>query len=266
MTVDLSAWEEVGLDPFSPPPEGFDGLSMDEAVELIRQWFFDNFEDPVHSVPYNSREGGYLYVWGPYNARDIIENVFADTASDELIDAAINSVEAEGYEWVPSMRRIQYEAHDDEMGADVPASNPTDLHKTMITRLEALEAAMAALPSAPAGLGHNHPPEPIEDDPLTPAELEELRTAVTVLQSQPPEPTQSPPEAKKAAQVLASAGTKLGKYLAAKGDLFVTEVVKAAGSETGKLLVKLPIWAAILTALSAASGAVSAWLHSIVPF
>jgi hypothetical protein len=43
-------------------------------------------------------------------------------------------------------------------------------------------------------------------------------------------------------------------------------MVKAAGSEVGKLLVKLPVWAAILTALSATSAAVSAWLHSIVPF
>jgi hypothetical protein len=204
MTVDHSAGDDAGLDPFSQPPDDFEGLSIDDAVELIREWFFDNFEDPVHSTSYNSREGGYLYVWGPYDTRDVVENVFADTASDELIDAAIKSIEADGHEWVPSSGRIRPDLDDDEPHVDASSPSTADLHMVMLARLETLKAAMAALPSAPAGLGHNHPPEPIEDQPLTPAELEGLKTAVTVLQAQPPEPTQPPPEAEKAAGVLAN--------------------------------------------------------------
>lgn len=267
MTADLSFLDETQLDPFSPPPDDFGGLSIDDAVELIREWFFENFEDPVHNTSYDSREGGYQYIWGPYDTRDIIENVFADTASDELIAAAVRSIESGGVEWVPNIRRIQ-PPDEDEPYVESQQPSTVELHEEMLTRLEALETAIAVLPSTPAsvGIGHNHPPEPIEDEPLMPAEVEDLRKAVAVLKTQPPTPTKPPQEAEKAARVLAAIGNKLSKFLVTKGDLFVTEMVKAAGSEAGKLLVKLPIWAAVLSALSAASTAVSAWLHSILPF
>ena len=49
MAIDTSAWNDTQLDPLSPPPEDFDGLSVDYAVELIKGWFLDNFEDPVRS-------------------------------------------------------------------------------------------------------------------------------------------------------------------------------------------------------------------------
>jgi hypothetical protein len=49
MAIDTSAWIDIQLDPLSPPPEDFDGLSVDDAAELIKGWFLDNFEDPVRS-------------------------------------------------------------------------------------------------------------------------------------------------------------------------------------------------------------------------
>ena len=46
MTIDTSAWDETQLDPLSPPPEDFDGMTVDEAVEVIEAWFLENFERP----------------------------------------------------------------------------------------------------------------------------------------------------------------------------------------------------------------------------
>ena len=39
MAIDTSAWIDIQLDPLSPPPEDFDGLSVDDAAELIKGWF-----------------------------------------------------------------------------------------------------------------------------------------------------------------------------------------------------------------------------------
>ena len=50
----LEHWDEVQHDPLTLPPDDFDGMSTDDAVELIKEWFFENFEDPVHSTPYES--------------------------------------------------------------------------------------------------------------------------------------------------------------------------------------------------------------------
>jgi hypothetical protein len=54
----LSAWDEAQHDPVSIPPD-IRGLALDDAVEKIQEWFYANFEDPVHSTPYDSSEGGY---------------------------------------------------------------------------------------------------------------------------------------------------------------------------------------------------------------
>jgi hypothetical protein len=107
MAIDTSAWSEIQLDPMSPPPEDFEGIGVKEGVELIRNWFFENFEDPEQNTPYESREGGYIYIWGgPFEAYDIIRDVFAGVAPDEIIDAAIEAIEHEGCEWVPNLWRV----------------------------------------------------------------------------------------------------------------------------------------------------------------
>ena len=97
-------------------------MEHENAVGLIKDWFFENFEDPAHHTPRDS--GEFVYIWGgPYDARDIIENVFADTASDELINATIDEVEREGIEWVPNSRRLQPpEDYDDPPEAPDAAS------------------------------------------------------------------------------------------------------------------------------------------------
>lgn len=142
----LENWDEVQHDPLTLPPDDFEGMSIEDAVEKIKDWFFENFEDPVHSTPYISAEGGYQYIWGgPYSARDIIENIFADAASQELIDAAIEELESEGWDWVPSSNRRQPPEEDEP-----PSEDASTLHAKMLRRIASLEEAMAQLP------GHCH--------------------------------------------------------------------------------------------------------------
>lgn len=62
----------------------------------------------MHSTPYESKEGGYQYIWGgPYEADEVIRDVFANVASNEIIDGAIEAIERKGLEWVPNERRRQ---------------------------------------------------------------------------------------------------------------------------------------------------------------
>lgn len=231
----LDHWDEVQHDPLTLPPDDFNGLTEAEAVELIREWFFVNFEDPNVETPYETAEGGYQYIWGgPYNTRDIIENIFADTASDELITAAIDSIEADGLEWVPHGKR-RFGPEDD----DVPPPDPAALHAKIRQRLEEIEELVAALPNGSAnagtvGIGHNHPPEPIDDEPLTDEGLVEVREAVAVLRAQPDVPDDDGKAAAAAAASLVQRGNGLTAWLARQGDTFVSEAVKEGGKEFGK--------------------------------
>jgi hypothetical protein len=115
---DVSKWEGPELDRPSQPPN-IEGLDVDEAADVIREWFLANFEDPAQHTPYNSAEGGYQYIWGgPYDAREVIEDVFSAEASQEIIEAAVAAVEEDGItEWAPTDNRRQapdYEPPDED--------------------------------------------------------------------------------------------------------------------------------------------------------
>jgi hypothetical protein len=229
----LEQWDEVQHDPLTLPPDDFEGMTIEEAVELIKEWFFENFEDPAHSAPYESAEGGYQYIWGgPYDARDVIGNIFADTASNELIEAAIKEIESEGWDWVPNSARRQ--PPDEDEPPEPPLPNASMLHAEMLRRIASLEQAMAQQPGVLPGIGHNHPPEPIEASPLTVADQREITVAIEVLKAQPVEPLNEGEAATKAAEALKSKAQKIGEWLAKQGDAFISEAMREAGKEFGK--------------------------------
>ncbi|MCI0600146.1 MAG: hypothetical protein L0Y60_11630 [Beijerinckiaceae bacterium] len=184
-------------------------------------------------------------------------------ASDEIIKAAIEAIEHEGLDWVPNGRRVQPPDDDDK-----PESENVDvktLHAEMLARIDTLEQALERI-SKP-GIGHNQPPEPLEEEPLTAVDFQALSNAISILKAQPVEPANMPTEAIEAENTLQNLIKKTTTYLAQKGDLFITEAVKAAGSETGKLVPRLAFWAFFADALVNAGHAVAAWLHTVhLPF
>jgi hypothetical protein len=48
----------------SDPPELTENMDAVQKTDAIMNWFDENFEDPAESTPYDSREGGYLYING----------------------------------------------------------------------------------------------------------------------------------------------------------------------------------------------------------
>jgi len=67
---------------------------------VMRQWFFEHYEDPIESTPYDSEEGGYLYIWGgPYNAREELDSEFFGTVPHEVVEELAEELEAIAWEW-----------------------------------------------------------------------------------------------------------------------------------------------------------------------
>ncbi|WP_289118345.1 PIN domain-containing protein [uncultured Idiomarina sp.] len=78
----------------------FSSLSREDAISELKAWFFSNYEDPAHSCPYETKEGGYQYIWGgPYDAREEIENEYSGVVSDSVIDEVVDDLESECLEW-----------------------------------------------------------------------------------------------------------------------------------------------------------------------
>ena len=102
--------------------------TRDYQVEVMRDWFFRHFENPANNTPYESAEGGYIYIWGgPYDGREELESEFGGVASKKAITALVEELESECYEWSGKPTAEEY----DDNYYDVISSN-THAHENLI--------------------------------------------------------------------------------------------------------------------------------------
>jgi hypothetical protein len=63
-------------------------LDADEQSDAMREWFREHYEDPAERTPYESAEGGYIWIFGgPYDAHEELEAEFSGVVPDEVIAA-----------------------------------------------------------------------------------------------------------------------------------------------------------------------------------
>lgn len=223
--------------------------------EYMRHWFHSNFQDPVHETPYNSEEGGYLYIWGgPYNAHEELEAEFGRLVPFERIEELANEIEDEDgiYDWAPGLdhpdttqRKIAWLQDQDEFppsDADAledvierlesgvkPIYGSADELKKRRVALESLERLKLALPNPTplhGGIGHNRPP--IDDNDPHGAALQEARDAEETISAELAKPEPNALEVAEATSRLQKAlgwfGTKLDKA----ADSFASTIGNAA--------------------------------------
>lgn len=76
-------------------------LGPTPTPQVLADLFLAHFMDPANGAPYESAEGGYLYVaGGPYSAREELEFYAPLRLEDATLDAAVELIEDEGTEWV----------------------------------------------------------------------------------------------------------------------------------------------------------------------
>ena len=150
--------------PTSPAPSLKD-MDSEERVTAMVEWFRSNFEDPVHSTPYNGQEGGYQYIWGgPYETEDQLLSAF-DGFNDEELEAAVSEIEEDGTtDWAPASKRIQevedFGGTDDDLDdEDGDTESLVDRVGTLSREIEDLDHILRSLPTQPPQAGHNNPPE-----------------------------------------------------------------------------------------------------------
>lgn len=85
-----------------------DSLSKEDKIDEMKSWFYQNYEDPAECLPYESKEGGYMYIWGgPYDPREEIETEFSGIVDDEIVDGVATELEEISWEWSGNSSRSQ---------------------------------------------------------------------------------------------------------------------------------------------------------------
>jgi HEPN superfamily RiboL-PSP-like protein len=71
-------------------------------IDAMRNWFYQNFEDPVNETPFDSGEGGYQYIHGgPYDAQEELTSQFEDSVPPDVIEELTEELENQCSEWAP---------------------------------------------------------------------------------------------------------------------------------------------------------------------
>jgi len=89
-------------------PDRHDGITSEDLAKLppemqgavMKQWFFEHFESPEESTPYDPEESGYIWIWGgPYDALEELEAEFSDVVGANLIKELATELTEESFQW-----------------------------------------------------------------------------------------------------------------------------------------------------------------------
>jgi hypothetical protein len=91
-------------------PTSLKAATAEEQLRVIEAWFRYRYEDPAHRMPYDSEEGGYIWIsGGPYNAQEQLEVEFQGILPDEVIEKLADTLESECFEWAPTSTFDEYD-------------------------------------------------------------------------------------------------------------------------------------------------------------
>ena len=85
-------------------PEAGGDLTADEVAalppesqkEIAKAWFLERYENPAENTPYETAEGGYIYIWGgPHHAGEILESEFHGIIKEKLLEEIAEELESE---------------------------------------------------------------------------------------------------------------------------------------------------------------------------
>ncbi|MCR6501787.1 hypothetical protein MUO32_22365 [Shinella sp. CPCC 101442] len=196
--------------------------SEDDIRERVKDWFLENFEDPAHSTPHDSAEGGYHWIWGgPHDVREVLDDHFFEIPSD-LLEEIIDELEAMAVDWAPHEDRIIPDDDDSYEQLQVALDEVADLLKDI------------QLPSPM--IGGNGPPEEIGLPPYGEEENERIREAMAVLR-QPRERLIANRQAGlHAANQLRTTGQKLMDFCQRHGETFAENFASQLGKRAADSL------------------------------
>lgn len=80
--------------------------------EVMRTWFYANYQDPVECTPFESAEGGYIYIWGgPYDPEEELQDEFGGLIPDKTIEELTRELRDITSEWTGHPRNDDFDEY-----------------------------------------------------------------------------------------------------------------------------------------------------------
>ena len=92
--------------------EELKNVDSEVQKDVMRHWFISNYENPAERTPYESKEGGYIYIWGgPYDAGEELGGLFEGYVPEDVIYELVSELEAECVEWSGKISSESYDEY-----------------------------------------------------------------------------------------------------------------------------------------------------------
>jgi len=93
-------------------PDDLPNEDREIQLDVMRTWFFENFENPAERTPYESREGGYIWIWGgPYDAQEELSDEFGSVVPDDVIEELSSELNSICGQWAPIEKPGDYDEY-----------------------------------------------------------------------------------------------------------------------------------------------------------
>lgn len=117
----------------------------DTQLDVMRTWFHANYENPVENTPYETAEGGYIYIWGgPYEPFEELEAEFGSTVPEKVIRELADELCAIAWEWTG---HPEYDEVDDFLFKSIASTS--EHHKSFEESITKVELLLALRVQAP---------------------------------------------------------------------------------------------------------------------
>jgi len=264
--------------------EDIEQMSRERKIGAMVDWFHAHFEDPAERTPYETREGGYQWIWGgPHTADEEVQDEFSEVIDFETMQDAVREIENDGlFEWAPTPKPGDYgeEEYDERVASGeivdgdgewppviaVQRDKVTELEarREVVRRLDHLEELIRPLVSSNGMIGHNRPPEPIEVE--HPCSLDEWITVSMAVQRLREQTAAEDPDEENIAVASLTLGTvarKLTGWLQVRLEKGIDAAIVACGTAAGASAV-INI-RSILDGIGDVITAVSRWVEALPP-
>ncbi len=126
------------IDEKKVPIKSLQYKSKDNQIDVMRNWFYANYEDPANACPYDGREGGYAYIYGgPYDANEELQDKFGGYVKDDYIEQLVSELQGECFDWSGNSNNSDW--YDDDVYLALTTSdNPFDKFVQNIEGIKAL--------------------------------------------------------------------------------------------------------------------------------
>jgi hypothetical protein len=214
---------EFTLKRVSPTPFFDDDEVGEDIKDQIKEWFYENFEEPAEHMP-RGDDGKYQWIWGgPFEAGEEIQDHFSEV-DDELLDDVIGELEREAPEWAPHVDRV---IDEDEVAR---------CHAEMQAAITALQLAMAEFKPFSRDIGGNHPPEHIGLPPYDETDEKQIAEAIERLSGSASDLSANPRSVATSAETLKGKGERIKEFTARHGDKFVSSFADQLGKRAADSL------------------------------